>query len=182
MAEAQSYQYLLDAFGQQVLQDRFSFIHKEARGYLLAAKYPDDLFTISKHIIEEVVLDYFADIHRLNDFHHIERSEPEKVAAYTAYWIWRRKPIQLRREPTTEEIQKLPLIHRVNDTFARILFIGMVYDLRKPLLTDMSRYRRFREVLSYFMEFRAVNPQALELAIYALNATPVYERISPVGH
>lgn len=115
---------------------------------------------------------------RLKSFHNIERAEPEKVAAYTAYWVWRRKPLQLVSEPSDEILQKFSFIRHFNESFAAALMISMVFDTAQIIHHDgWSRYNRFSYLLNYFFSYRAINPQALELILYALSVNPIYQRL-----
>ena len=47
-------------------------------------------------------MDYFADIQRLKDFHGIELANKNKIVAYEAHWILRRKPIQIVKERSND--------------------------------------------------------------------------------
>jgi hypothetical protein len=67
---------------------------------------------------------------------------------------------------------------RLNESFAVALMISMVFDTAKIIHHDgWSRYNRFSYLLNYFFSYRAVNPQALELILYALAVRPIYERL-----
>jgi len=173
---------LIEVFGESKVRDRFVFIYSAAEDFLLRQTQADpklkDLFFISELAITEAVVDHFSDIKRLRNFHMIEKTEPEKVAAYTAYWVWRRKPIQLIGEPSDELLMKYHFLKHFNESFAAALMISMVFDTRRIIFHDgWQRYTRFTYLLNYFLCYRAVNPQALELTLYALSVNPIYERL-----
>ena len=62
------------------------FIHE----YALAKKA-----TVNRRMLAEAVHDYYVDTIRTKDFHEITYTNAEKVYAYMAYWLLRRKPIQV---------------------------------------------------------------------------------------
>lgn len=177
------YHELINFFGAEKLKDRFKFLFDSAH-YLLKRYEKDredlsDYFSVNEFLLNEIIVDYFSDIKRLNDFHSIEKSQPEKVAAYTAYWVWRRKPIQVTGAFTDKMVAEYPYLKWINDIFASSLLISMVYDTssyREGEDIDYNRYNYFQRLLSYFFSYRAVNPQALELVVYALSVNPIYAR------
>ncbi len=59
------------------------------------AREQQDSLVICEEILHQVVMDYFADVYRLKEFHKIENTNMAKILAYEAYWILRRKPIQM---------------------------------------------------------------------------------------
>ena len=88
-----TYDDLIVQFGEEKLEHRFLFLLSKAQHFV--AKRYGHLFDVKKHlridetILAEVVLNYFVDIDRLKEFHGIDSTEPQKVAAYTAYWVAR---------------------------------------------------------------------------------------------
>ncbi|MBL8021653.1 MAG: hypothetical protein JNM27_18420 [Leptospirales bacterium] len=176
------YAELLTAFGEDRVRDRFAYILSKAKSFIahLEKQEPQctGCFKASAAIVEDLVLDYYADIRRLKDFHLIERTHPTKVAAYTAYWTARRKPIQTLIDPPDAVLTEWQNVKYVNEAFAALLLVGMVYDNNRPIAdADRRPYNLFRDHLIYFLIFRAVNPQALELVLLALDAQPTRERI-----
>ena len=64
------------------------------------------------------MLDYYADIFRLKEFHDIQYVRTEKIFAYTAAWIVKRKPLQFIHD-TDEEKDIF-----VNERFAVFLLLN----------------------------------------------------------
>ncbi|MDH4262204.1 MAG: hypothetical protein OEV78_04065 [Spirochaetia bacterium] len=174
--DSRSYQYLIEKFSSESLIQRFELIYGKAKKFISAVGL-EGIATINEYLVDEVIIDYFADIARLKDFHHIEKTQPAKVAAYTAYWVSRKKPIQLLRQPNDPEILKFPGFAVINEMFACTLLISMVYDTKKPLLVNWGNYNTFQKVLKYHLAYRQTTAQMLELVLYALDTTPVYEKI-----
>ncbi|TGK85823.1 hypothetical protein EHQ23_14480 [Leptospira bourretii] len=73
MPEA-DYEYLIENFGEEKILNRFVFIRDRAIDFLnrICKDHEinfDDYFFVSDELIEEAVIDYFADLVRLKDFH-----------------------------------------------------------------------------------------------------------------
>lgn len=179
------YNYILENFGEEKVRERFVFIADNAKAFIRRVERDSiaavDAFRVSHAIIEDLVLDYFADISRLKGFHNIEKTHPQKVAAYTSYWVHRRKPIQMIRDVDDQALSTQENIKYVNEAFAASVLISMTYDLCRPVALpgyDSSKFADFKHNLIYFMIYRAVNPQALELMLVALDATSVFKLLS----
>lgn len=95
-------QDLIGAFNENVINNRFDFLQGLMVKFLETSGLKDKLY-ICKGKLEHVVIDYFADIHRLKKYHHIERVGRQTIYAYLAYWIVRRQPLQVFKHCATEE-------------------------------------------------------------------------------
>lgn len=169
-----SYTYLLEIFGENCLRERFELIHGKAISYLKNSQLAE--FTdVNEYIVDEILLDYYSDISRLKDFHNIERAQPKKVAAYTSYWVQRRKPIQLLKDLDNDTIKRLPQIQWINENYAISLLISMSFDTLKPLAMDFTNFNVFIRSLRYYFRYRQLNAQMLELVLNALDVSPIYE-------
>jgi hypothetical protein len=54
----------------------------------------NDKVRVDGRMLEQMVVDYFVDSVRVKEFHNIKNTNTEKIYAYTAYWLFRRKPLQ----------------------------------------------------------------------------------------
>ncbi|TGK82277.1 hypothetical protein EHQ24_13520 [Leptospira noumeaensis] len=138
----------------------------------------DEYFFVNDAVIEEAVIDYFADLHRLKEFHHIEKAQPQKVAAYTSYWIFRRKPIQIIKDLDDEILRKFPNIKFINEMFAYILLMNLVFDAKQPFVGRSIDL--FRRLMLYNFKYRQINSQILELVIISLNTDPGRELLAEI--
>jgi len=174
-----SYEYLLDHFGEEKVKERFVFLLKTAKRFLENLGI-EQYVVINDNVLEEVVVDYFADIKRLKDFHEIEKTESCKVGAYTAYWIYKRKPLHLKENVDKAVLKELPCLIDVNDWFASTLMVAMVFDTRGRLFRDAEALRLWNEFerrLTYLFTYRIITPQSLELIMLAWMTDPPFERI-----
>lgn len=120
----------------------------------------------------------FADLQRLKEFHNIEKAQPQKVAAYTSYWIFRRKPIQIIKDIDDEVLQRFTNIKFINEMFAYSLLQSLVFDAKQPIVgrnLDM-----FRRLMMYNFQYRQINAQILELVIIDLNTDPGRELLAEI--
>ena len=121
-----SYEDLIVAFTEEKLKKRFSLIFAAARDFVKCRELEDYVF-IDQLAIKEFIVDYFSDILRLKDFHDIEKTNPTKVASYTAYWIQKRKPLNIIKKIPPEIYSRKPYAKHLNQYFASNLLIGMNY-------------------------------------------------------
>ena len=142
--DARSYEYLLDHFSEEKIKERFVFLLKTAKRFLENLGI-EQYVVINENIVEEIVVDYFADIKRLKDFHEIEKTESCKVGAYTAYWIYKRKPLHLKENVDRELLKELPYLIDVNDWFASTVMVAVVFDTRERLFKDAEALRMWNE-------------------------------------
>ncbi len=91
---ALSYDFIVNYFGKDTISGRYKFLYDKMQEYIMAREQQDSL-VICEEILHQVVMDYFADVYRLKEFHKIENTNMAKILAYEAYWILRRKPIQM---------------------------------------------------------------------------------------
>ena len=147
--------------GKEKLESRMKEMQDTIESFLSEAEYPDYV-ACNDRILYHVILDYFADIVRLKDFHAIEHTKRDKVIAYTVYWFLKRKPIQINEY---SEIEKDIF---VNERFACSLVIKECLDnAENKVLSakDAERFDKYIDMLLYYFKYRQYNPQTIELLI-----------------
>lgn len=103
----------------------------------------------------QVLLDYFADIFRLKDFHDIEKVRTEKIFAYTIAWIIRRKPLQFIHY-TDDEKDIF-----VNERFAAYLMVNECLSCgnKKYISSEnMDKWKDYIDLVLYYFKYRECNP------------------------
>lgn len=170
-----SYAYLIEIFGPDKLMERYSSLCRISEFFIEAFEL-GKCFRPSKSIIQELVLDYFADIARLKEFHDIKKVHPFKVASYTAYWVLRRSPIQMYAEPEGGFEVGNDCATAINQFFAAILFVGWAYDFNNPQESS-EKFDEFFVQLYYLMLYRHYTPQLFELVLHAMNINPPFESV-----
>ena len=119
-----------------------------------------------------VILDYYADIDRLKQFHDVDLVRPTKMIAYTVAWIVRRKPLQFVRYSDDERDMF------VNERFAAYLMVNECMTADDKKYIDKKNYARLREysdLLLYYFKYRECNPQVIELAIESFKLGMLFE-------
>jgi len=117
---------------------------------------------VNRRMLAEAIHDYFVDTERAKKFHNIKHTNAEKVYAYLAYWILRRKPIQV--------VEKFNGCEFVNEIFIT-QFLSSAIASEKKISRDQKEknptFKKFMELLFYNLKYRPVTQQSLELMIEA---------------
>jgi hypothetical protein len=172
-----SYEYLVAAFGEEKIKSRYCFLERSAKRFV-ENRNLQKYVRVNSFLIQEIVCDYFADIQRLKEFHELERTNPIKVAAYTAFWISRRKPLYLVCDAIDEEVvAQHPELVDINEWFSTFVLIADAFDKRTPLfmgLFETKSFNIFSQNVRYFLIYRIFTAQALELALVGLMSMCMY--------
>lgn len=173
--KAKSYDYsdVLAAFGKDKIEKRYETLQKYLEAFIKRHKYERKV-SIAESVLNQAVIDYFADIHRLKNFHHIEAVNYLKIHAYTAYWILRRKPLQII-EDNADDVE----LAFVNERFvASYLFQYLRGDYTDVIIVESERvaYFEFVKNLEYYLRYRVVTPQMLETMLEAYQAGVSFQK------
>jgi hypothetical protein len=126
---------------------------------------------LNSELLHHAVLDYFADIIRLKLVHNISYVNEIKINSYGAYWILRRKPIQIISNEIPDNM--VELISFVNERYVLSVILRFLADkdIEQPLLQEVrSDYKSFVDALLYYMKYRKYDSQSLEMIILSYNA------------
>lgn len=124
-------------------------------------------------LIFEVILNYFADVHRIKEFHSLEKINSIKISSYEAYWLMKIKPIQIINFETDIK-EKLILI---NEYYTTNTLLSHIFDKKLIISQDiekLSQWRIFYDYLIYNFHHRIFTAQTLELTLLALFTDPMY--------
>lgn len=155
------YGALIRKVGENTFDEFMRFLQEQAEQFISEASY-EKCVVCNDRILIHVLLDYYSDIERLKDFHGIEFIRTNKVFAYVAYWILRRKPLQF----VSDNIEETDIF--VNERFALFLVMneclleGVDYALEN---TGKVKFDEYIDFLLYYFKYRECSPQALELLI-----------------
>lgn len=164
-----NYKFLIKKFGKETIEQRFESIYKFICEFIESKDIIDDVI-ISVDLVNNVVLDYFTDIYRLKDFQDIELVNYAKIYAYTAYWLLRRKPIQIKPENSDDKLSFINEEMVVTYLFS-YLFGSDVYIVQSKLET----FTEFQKNLLYSFIYRNYSPQFIETMIYSIEAGKAYQ-------
>jgi len=108
---------------------------------------------------------YFDDIERIKRFHQITRVNEIKIHAYTAFWILRKKPLQVLQEFEESEA--------INELFVTTYLMDFILkDKTGIVLTDAEK-KQFDELpknIYYTFKYRHYDAQSIELMLISFLA------------
>ncbi len=167
------YEEIIEHFGKEKIMNRYDALEEYLNIFIERSKFKSNVI-VSYNLLNQAVIDYFADIDRLKNFHHIDRINFIKVHAYSAYWLLRRKPIQIVDDNNSDT--ELAFI---NENFvASYLLQFLRGDNRGVVIRkdDRLEYDGFVENLKYVLRYRMVTPQMLETVLESYIAGRIFER------
>lgn len=155
------YKYILEQVGEDKFKERLNEMIHSAETYIQEAGYRNHV-VCNERIMLNVLLDYFADIFRLKEFHGIDHVRTEKIFAYTSAWIVKRKPLQFIHD-TDDERDIF-----VNERFACFLLLNeclLCGEKKFVSPENQEKLDEYIDLLLYYLKYRECNPQVLELMI-----------------
>ncbi len=153
------YDYILDYYTIEDLQERFGVWYSDARKFI-EKKGLSDCAQINSRRLGYAVCDYFADMIRMKEFHGIDHANLNKVYAYSSYWFLRRQPIQLVSNVEKDTDLYINELFIVNNLVAKMKWHCSHKDIiQKKTLLEMAN------LWFYNFKFRVFTAQSLEMAI-----------------
>lgn len=166
-----NYQFLIEYFGEDVLESRYNTIFSYLEDYIQVKELEDEV-SISKPLLNNLVVDYFVDIYRLKDFQDIQKVNDAKIYAYTAYWLLRRKPLQLVKADLKNEFAF------INEEMVVAYLYSFLYSEPNNVAIISLKEKEFKEFennLLYTFMYRDYSPKMIESLIYAFQAGRAYQ-------
>jgi len=174
-----SYEDLINVFGKKELEQKWNALFQEMNEFLEKNGLASDAF-VDKLLLSNAITDFYADIKRLKDFAKIKNINSQKTTAYTAYWLLRRKPIQISNAQTkTDDLSTLKGLTTLNERFVLqyILNYLSVREVGAPVLERSNvGLQNFCGTMLYYLIYRLHDAQSLEMILMAFLAGQVYER------
>lgn len=157
---------ILEAFGEDVVLGRFAQILEEMNLFLTELDMQDKA-QVQEIALMHALLDYFADIKQLKSFQDMQHVNEMKIKAYETFWLLQRKPIQL-----TAQLEDDQMLY-INEKFllSRLAAFMLGDDMKKPMVLEQSgALKKLLDTLYYYMKFKEINAQTLELMLLAYKA------------
>lgn len=151
------------------ISKRYQFLYQEMSDFIKRIDAEDKL-QINGRSLMHTVMEYFEDIAKLKSAHNLKHANEPKVIAYTAYWLLRRKPIQLLIEDDDDLVF-------ANEKFVLSFMIQFMTKGREtvPLADDdLDLYRGFLNTLYYYLKYRKLDAQSLELILMSFKAGTLF--------
>jgi len=175
---------IIEKFGKEKIEKRWNTLFEEMDLFLKQNNL-SDVATVDKFLFATAILDYFNDIKRLKDFHKIKNINSIKIIAYTAYWLLRRKPIQICNREQSDNKELITL----NEKFVLKYIFDYLSEREREshiLLRNNKGLKSFSNMMLYFLIYRVHDAHSIEMIIMAFLSGQVYERtdedISPLLH
>jgi len=150
-----------NGYTDEYILTRFRDLLRYLQKFINERKITQDI-KIDMDLLKKAVLDYFIDTVRIKEFHNIINTRTEKIYGYTAYWLLKRKPIQV----TNKFLGSL----YINESFvASYMINGMFSEKKLTCKKNLNRAAldEFLILLIYNLKYRQVSQQSLELMIKA---------------
>lgn len=160
------YKKLVELFGDKI-ETHCAYISQHMELFIARNGYKGKACVVDS-LLFHAIIDYFTDIYRLKTFHNIDKVNSHKIHAYTAYWILRRKPIQVLEDSVSDK--DLPFL---NEKFVCSYIISYLRGNYGDIVLsekDVVDYQSFVRNLEYFLTYRVVTAQMIETMIEAYMA------------
>ena len=173
--------FLIEEFGKLKIQERYCFVFELLDEFIKSSGFTDDL-VISSPILNQVITDYFTDIYRLKAFHKdIKLVNEIKIYSYLAYWICRRKPIQIKNDFNGlgyEQLSQIEDIAFINERAAAAFLQSLLFQDPSDVAILSSKeedYKSFIENMLYVLKYRQYTAQNIESMLLAFIAGRSYQ-------
>ena len=160
------YSYMDTPEIKKEMADRLNFLSQKMINFIEKSGISEYL-RVSSALMEQLILDCFADIKRLKEFHEIINAQKIKMDAYLCHWILKRKPIQIIKDNNEVDIRRFA----ANEQFVcTLLIMSCIDEISNLESVDMNKLNTFQNHLLYHLKYRTVNPQILELMILSFKS------------
>ena len=112
--------------------------------------------------LKTAVYDFFVDIARVKEFHNIDKVNTEKIYGYMAYWLLKRKPLQVKLPFPGDKF--------INELFVTSFLISNILaekNIDSAQCSKNAAFEKFKSLLFYHLKYRSITQQSLELMIEA---------------
>lgn len=158
-----SYDAIVNYFGEETIADRYKYLYDKMQDYINTRGLKSSLI-VCEDILHQAIMDYFADVYRLKEFHKIENINMTKIVAYEVYWILRRKPIQISGAEVNTKVVF------ANEGFATTFIAHecLVPQETQPLSKEKEEvFLKYLQHINYHLKYRCIDKQCLETILYS---------------
>jgi len=162
-----TYKYLVDHFSSETIYSKYDTLEIALDMFIAESNIN---VRINKPMLQKAMMDYFADIYRLEKFLETknEKISTYKTDSYTSYWLHRR-PAIVPISPTLDD-------YCINDRFICAFIISSCLsriELEIPSINIETIDEDILKVLTnqvrYHLLYRNVNPNSIELMMIAFD-------------
>jgi len=156
-AEYVGYDDIIAEFTRKKLECRYVMLYKSAELFIKEMECIDVI--IDEYALLNAMFDYFADISRLKKFHKIDHVNEVKIVSYEAYWLLKRRPLQVCKGSRENVF--------INERFVLSIILNCMSNEGRIAFTELGsdKISFFTEPLFYYLKFRPFDAQAIEMMI-----------------
>ncbi len=150
-----------DDLNQKILS-RFSKLLTELQQYIVLLHATDYAY-VNTQLLVKAIIDYFEDIEKLKLFEGMDRVNEAKIYAYEAFWLLRRRPVQIVTQSLPAEVGLY-----INEFIVSAMLIARMYEEAGIKRTGTNGERmRFFALLFYNFKYRYYDQKGLEVMVEA---------------
>lgn len=165
---------LVKYFGEAKFEERYNSTLKMMESFIKLNNLSEKV-VVDRMILANVIIDYFSDVKRLKEFHKdIKKINSEKVISYMSYWILHRKPIQIVSNAASLDKDLIT----INERFVLQYILNYLSEREcgsHILLRNNIGLQNFSGILLYYLVYRKIDAQSLEMILTAFMAGQIYE-------
>lgn len=152
-------------------KSRYKALYDDITNYIEALDLKDTQVVLNKNSLGFLLVDYFMDIGRLKEFHHIDHVNSIKIVSYISYWFLRRKPIQVLSDADSHLY--------INEKFITLYILDFLMNDHRGNILDREEKGlvAFREQLFYYLKYRHFDAQSIEMILMSFFAGQIYENL-----
>ena len=158
------YRDLIEEFGEDAIAERINS-WKERIDAFVSSRGLVNKVLVSDRNLWLALLSYFSDIKRLKSYHGIKEINGIKIHSYTAFWLLRKKPIQV--------VEEFDDCERINERFIAFVLVDfLLRDWAEAVLSGeaQKQFIEFTETLYYTFSYRDFSAQSIEIVLTAFLA------------
>lgn len=150
-------------------KERFAALLSDVENYIKTLGYSSKEVFINRYSLSCMLVDYFIDVGRLKDFHQIKHINSIKIVSYISYWFLRRKPIQV--------VGNLDNLLYINEKFVSLYILDFLMCENCGNILDRKEkgIEVFVEQLYYYLKFRQIDQQSIEMMLISFFAGQIYQ-------
>jgi len=159
-----SYKDLLMEFGEDIVQGSIDNWKERMEAFIETRKLSGKV-RVSDTNLFLAILSFFSDIKRIKPYHGINDVNDVKIHSYLAYWIMRKKPIQV--------LVDFDECERVNERFVAFMLTDfLLRDWSEVVLSGNAKmqFSEFAQTLFYTFSYRKYSAKSIELVLLAFLA------------
>lgn len=172
-SQYKGYEELIKKIGLDKIQARYEYLYEAIRNFISGfGEGVEEKLCINERVLQHCVLEYFEDILKVKSAHDLDHTNSHKVNAYMAYWLLRRHPIQVLADSAEDD----DLVF-ANEKFVLSLLMSFLTQgaETKPLVgVDRDLYAAFINSFYYYLKFRRLDPQSIEMILMSFRLGGVY--------